>query len=78
LTTGADYFENIAGYFIRRKELDDIIEKLKKLDNQVHEKFCEITVDTINLEQCNEAGVSTKVTPEAAPEGYCKELETIQ
>ena len=46
-------FVKRSGYFIRRKELDDVIEKLTKLEAKVKDKFCEITYDTLHLKECD-------------------------
>ena len=68
-------FCNVAGYFVGRKELNDVIEKLRILDEKVHNKFCQIALDSIALGQCANKGDDTKVKLEDIPEGFCSRLK---
>lgn len=79
---GTEYFTPVAGYLIRKKELNDVIEKLKKLEKKVETKYCEIALNSANIKTCINEGESTKVLPkDAVHEGkegeYCKKLVTV-
>ena len=64
---------NLTGYLVRRKELDDIIEKLKRLEERVREKFCETALDNSNLKTCQNEGRDTKVNL-GTSKNFCEKL----
>ena len=52
-----------------------MIERLRKLDEKVKDKFCQIGVDTIGLGQCTTEGEDIREQTKKFAGNYCEALK---